>query len=91
MYIHLMNAWYDATLRINENGDMVEIYKEKNKDVFSLKPEKGFDHLCNVRKGFNPRTELIDESFPAFLIKNKLKLLSVESEDIKEMFKVYEL
>ena len=85
----LMNAWYEATIKINESGDMVEIYRKDNKDIYSLKPEKGFLHLCNIRKGFNPRTDLLDDFFTSFLIKNKSKLLSIGSEDINEMFKIY--
>ena len=89
--VSLMQAWFEATIKINESGDMIEIYRKVNQDAYSLKPEKGFLHLCNVRKGFNPRTELLNECFTSFLVKNKLKLLSVESVDIKEMFKEYEL
>ena len=90
-YENILHAWFEATIKINESGDMVEIYRKDNKDTYSLKPEKGFLYLCNVRKGFNPRTELLNECFTSFLIKNKLKLLSVESEDIKEMFNEYGL
>lgn len=91
MYERLMQAWHEATKTVNSTGDIVEIYCNKAKIEYHLKPIPNYSLKLVVRKGFDVVKEDIDESFSHFLSKN-IKLLKKNlNNDIEEMIKFYKL